>query len=395
MKGLKSKYESLGNIGGSFTLSNPTEGEIEFLTRHFKKNYSDHKTISISLIKFQSAFNNTILEGADLKEVLDSYYGEVITSKKDLKQNYVDIRTEYFIELTEEVLHIKSFIHDSLKTKSIAYKWLMVTYNKDAKRLFTVMRQLDQLIHEITLHEFVILPVLAAKVSKNPHALDESELLYKALIYFYCNKYGLEYPTTAEDKALVLEIAGVVNNNINRFIQTYGLLGCLETSLEWEAFHLRNEPLVLTDMNLKNVSITASNPSVYCFENPSVFLAFIRTYPSKSAICTGGQVNQTVLKVMDELDKNNIRLLYQGDYDPEGLMIADKLKKRFKKLKLIGYNTELYLKSRSNKILSRTRLNQLKRLNDPMLHKVSELLLEYKVAGYQEYVLEDILLLIE
>lgn len=398
LEGLKYKYESLNKIGGSFVLKNPSEKEKLFLRSLFKKDYSDNKQISISLKKFVNGFENTDLEGICLNEVLELYFGEKIISNKDTKKIEKLKKDNFYNKIISESKHdgFKSWIVNSMDIKSISYKWLSGMYTHSVFELREILIYLQELIIETENSDFVILPIIAAKITKNPHALDENEKLFKGFLYYISYIHDLEYPKSAEDKSIILELGNVLTNTINRSISTYGLLGKREgVDLNWEGFHKRKEPLLLTDLNFRNTIIESIDSCVYCFENPSLFLSFIKKFPTKSAICTSGQINQTVYKLLNILEKSKCVLYYNGDYDPEGLLIASKLKTRYKNLKLFGYTEKLYLKAKSNIIISDKRLNQIKKINEKELYIVKELILQFKKAGYQEYILDELLELVK
>lgn len=84
-------------------------------------------------------------------------------------------------------------------------------------------------------------------------------------------------------------------------------------------------------------------------------------------------------------------LYYSGDFDPEGLLIADRLKDRFgEALHLWRYSLEDYAKTVSERRLTDGRLKQLERLKNETLRQVGRELLKRGYAGYQELLLEDL-----
>ncbi len=159
---------------------------------------------------------------------------------------------------------------------------------------------------------------------------------------------------------------------------------------------MRHEILTLNLTNLENVEkveyyLEKSN-FVYCFENPSMFYAVTRQLPWIAAICTSGQINLAAYILMDALVKSNYKLLYCGDFDPEGLLIADKLRKRYRQsIEFVGYTKTLYQKAISNNILSQNRIKQLERLSSKDFEEVSQEILLNKKAGYQEHIIDEII----
>ena len=82
---------------------------------------------------------------------------------------------------------------------------------------------------------------------------------------------------------------------------------------------------------------------------------------------------------------NGAKLFYSGDMDPEGLLIADRLKDRYgDNLNLKGYSPEVYYKSISNNALSEPRIKKMKSICDPDLRIIAQAIAETGKAAYQE-----------
>ena len=97
-----------------------------------------------------------------------------------------------------------------------------------------------------------------------------------------------------------------------------------------------------------------------------------------------------MLVLLDLLAKGGIEIYYSGDFDPEGLDIAQKLVSRYgNQLKLWCYETELYQKSMFFETISESRLKMLNRLTDKRLVAIGTLLKEYRHPGYQENIMEQ------
>ena len=122
-------------------------------------------------------------------------------------------------------------------------------------------------------------------------------------------------------------------------------------------------------------------------ENPGVFANIIQDEELKEIpmVCTYGQVKLAGIILLRKLVGEGVELYYSGDIDPEGMQIADKLKKRFgNKLTLIGFDEETYKKNKSNVSLSEIRIKKLDGLKDAHLQETAELLKQDKVAAYEE-----------
>ena len=74
--------------------------------------------------------------------------------------------------------------------------------------------------------------------------------------------------------------------------------------------------------------VCGQGQQVYVVENPAVFSVLIRKYPERTVICGNGQLRLAVLVLMDKFSCDTV-FWYAGDFDPEGLLIAQKLKLRY------------------------------------------------------------------
>jgi hypothetical protein len=120
----------------------------------------------------------------------------------------------------------------------------------------------------------------------------------------------------------------------------------------------------------------------------------METIPSAPIICTHGQIRLAGWQLLDRLVQSNCMLYYSGDIDPEGVVIAARLKKRYKEhLVLWRMDREAYEQSLSNEDISE-RLPKLNRISNPELDDVISLMEDVKRAGYQEgilsYLISDI-----
>ena len=92
---------------------------------------------------------------------------------------------------------------------------------------------------------------------------------------------------------------------------------------------------------------------------------------------------------MDKLE--NHQFYYNGDFDPEGILIADKFKKQYlHQLTLFCYSKELFQKSKSNTILNSSRIKKLDKARSLELEVVKNEIKNSNLAGYQEKIIEDI-----
>ncbi|WP_434306129.1 DUF2399 domain-containing protein [Clostridium botulinum] len=91
-------------------------------------------------------------------------------------------------------------------------------------------------------------------------------------------------------------------------------------------------------------------------------------------------------KIIEDVDE----IYYSGDFDPEGIVIANKLKMRYgDKLKFWRFSVECYLKIISHKEISQTSKAKLDNIKNDELSFLIERIKEKGLAGYQEMLIED------
>lgn len=305
--------------------------EREFLRGLFKKDYTDHKSISIALQAFERSFDQTRFEGVQLDLLLSLYFDQAIVGNRIKKSEVLRAR-QTFDDVMNTFDQIGAFVQHTLNLKNGTYKWFISMYQDNPTLLKEMFSNLSDLVDLLNHDRQIPLPVAAVQITKDPHALDDSKPLNKLLIYYLSHRYKVAVPKTAMEKSKLLSDAGILNKNVTRTVMTYGLIS--SDNPGWAYFFENNQPLSLTDMNILDQDIRSINEKIYCFENPSVFQMFIKVFPNLSGICTSGQINQTVYRILDGL--NSYSLYYSGDFDPEGLLIADRLTKNIKTFKSLA-----------------------------------------------------------
>ncbi|WP_346342264.1 DUF2399 domain-containing protein [Drancourtella massiliensis] len=82
---------------------------------------------------------------------------------------------------------------------------------------------------------------------------------------------------------------------------------------------------------------------------------------------------------------SGVRVYYAGDFDPEGLLIAQKLKQYYRGDFIFWHMTRQdYEKAMSKETISERRIKMLEKITEPRLLPAVERMREEKKAGYQE-----------
>lgn len=113
--------------------------------------------------------------------------------------------------------------------------------------------------------------------------------------------------------------------------------------------------------------------------------------PDAAVVCTHGQLRVASWVLLDKLVESECTLYYSGDLYPEGILIADRLKKRYgDMLVLWRMDDKAYEQSLSNEDIS-ARIAKLDGIASQEWEAVIELIREKKMAGYQEALVEELI----
>ena len=149
-----------------------------------------------------------------------------------------------------------------------------------------------------------------------------------------------------------------------------------------EGFFLEKEPMRLTLHTMGSIEvIRAQRKQVYVVENPAVFSVLTARYPECAAVCINGQPRLAALLLLDSL-KGSHRFFYAGDFDPEGILIAQRLKERYgESLHLWKYDKKWYLQFLSEVELNPRRLKKLEQVYIDELLEIRECMKKKKARA--------------
>lgn len=405
--GLKEKYESLGTFGGTIVLNHLTTEEKELFSGFFQKSYYEKERATISVSNFQKALNKTKYKDLLVDEIVNGYFGTPLVWKKEERNHALYKREKFFQDLLKdfEGTLASGWLLRVLQSKTMPYTLIVKDYEKNRGNLIAVLEAINQL--PVWHKDYERITVFSAKITGNPHFFDKNQWGYKVLIYgiySLCMEKdqmqmkGLQH-FNAEAQGELLFSGGLLKDDISNFVTCIGLVGTKRDGQEHRGlteFAIENQPLQLSLMNLSQMeAITTFKKSkepmkspVYILENPSVFSDLIDKMKGQkqyAMVCSCGQVKLATIILLDKLVKSGCMLYYSGDFDPEGLLIADKLKSRYgEMLTLWHFEEEEYWQAKSNESISENRLKQLEKLTDPKLIAMGMLLKREKKAGYQE-----------
>ncbi len=403
LKAIIDKYRKLGHVGGYIILDKLTPEE-EVILAPLDYSIYQTKTCKVKVQSFANLFCTGRFEEIDFLEVLKGYKGEAIVPNRELKEQALTEREAFFDKLLHSLksTEVQRWLGDSLREKKYGYQLVVQLYTHQKKLLQEIIKALDKALEHLEnlKEEWLSLPLLASKVTRDAHYFDLNTQAGKLLLYVLSYKQETAYPTTLESMNEVLYTARIIKDEVSNTTICYGIEGWIqEDKPSWEDFWKRGQPLVLAISNLKEIThITAPMNKVYIIENPAVFTALlqsVRAYNTPcrrvALICTSGQLNTSSYMILDKLYASTTTLYYNGDFDPEGLQIAAKLKKRYgESLVLWHYEVHDYLKVKGE-VSIKERLSKLQSIEEPQLKNIIECLQKEGVAGYQELLVEELI----
>ena len=245
------------------------------------------------------------------------------------------------------------------------------------------------------------LAIFASRVTGNPHAFDAGTVS-GSLLYRLINRINKErqiilpgnkvFPSLQRHRNYLS--VGLMLDQVSNYMMFYGISarkkgGTVHAGIE--GFLLERDMVQIPLAVLVECEkIECPNHCIRIVENPSIFaLLCAKATGEEAYMCMNGQPRFSALLSLDLLAKSDTKIYYAGDLDPEGLLIAQKLKRYYPGTFEYWHMTEAdYRKSRSGEVISEKRLKILDRITDPELRKAADAVARYKTAGYQEKIFE-------
>lgn len=439
----RERYESLGHLGGRICLSELAPEETDQLSGFLKKDFSGQKNIAISWTAMEKALAESRFAGLSFQKLLEAYFGEPFQAKKERRMQAASEKEGWlkaFLKLPLSKPQ-REWLERLWKEKGKDYQYLTGLYMKAAKEAEEIMRWVLKAGRKLPSlrSETESLAVFAARVTGNPHAFDAGTKGLHVLVMYLRHLFGrgnilpeseeLEETKSSSDSGIqgekcrslsecqeensrglsgylenlsewipadvwdLLELAGILRDALSNHVLVYRLHGerkegGLHQGLE--GFCKEQQAFCLTLETIRTLAcVWGEKKQIYMVENPAVFEYLIRRYPKESFLCGNGQPKAAVYRLIEAVD-DGTDIYYAGDYDPEGLLIAERLKCFApQKIKFWHYETTLYHKGRSKERISETRQKQMQGLKSPKLLAIAEQIRENGYAAYQEAVMEE------
>lgn len=393
---MRRKWESYGRAAGRISLRDATDAEMRALGGILGKNFYDNE-IRFTMREFEAALKKTRFASVTVKELLEEYFGEELSTNQERAAAKKAEQKKFFQNLSDAARAkglgetAVQWFQGMEEKREYGYHVLMAEFRKDRQRAVLLAEHTGRALGEILrCQEEVPLAVFAAKCTKNPHYFDRGTTAGTLLIHGVCFLEACAFPKNAYDWRSLLMKVGIVPDTISNMVTEYGIHLGTGAGLHpaYEAFYEMKQPGVVTLDNLKGVqSAHSDNGTVYVVENEMVFSYLLDAGQGDppALACTSGQLRAAALELIGLLAAQGTKIYYSGDMDPDGILIADKLWKKYPDhIRLWRMSVEDYRKSLSEENISEPQLRKLNQLENPQLRRLADEMKTVKKPSYQE-----------
>lgn len=395
------RYRGLGRIGGTVTIGNLTAQEQQSIGGVLGKDLTGKKSLTLGLAQFQEALGQTKYAGVDLIDLLTAALNQDLIPKSEERRARQEMRMRYFQALREEHAHplCQAWL-EHIEDSGPGARAIQMAYSADPKQLKS---DLDQVLTALTQlpsadNIYCRLPMWAAKITGNPHGFDpdtpRGKYLLAALQFIRSQTEHTEIQgkLTGEQVWELLDNFGIVRDDLLNFVTCASLLASKHQQIIplWQEAYKANSVLNLPVRELAKadqVLLPDKHTVVFVLENSGVFSDLADTFEGNlpPMVCTHGQFRLATYLLLDRLIVAGAEIWYSGDFDPEGLLMAQRLITRYPdRVKPWRYSPGDYQTCISNVSIPSRRLKQLDRIHCQDLRKTAAEIMETARAGYQE-----------
>ncbi len=404
LKGFREKYVSYGSFSGSVVLRGLKEEDREALEGFFQKSFHGQKSVTISAARFKKALADSRFSQTEPKDILESYFQEEMTGRRELREKE---KKDWEQILHEEMdscgtIRGKEWIEDLKETRGEGRNYLWKRYQesgKDTEELRRILRLgvkiLDNLPYRKGQVEY--LAVFAAMLTGNPHAFDDGtkdgQLLSLVIGWETGRRQEGEerevlFPALKKQRKYLS--VGILRDDISNSVMLCGVRAWRKDGILHEGmagFFKEGEMLQVPLAALARWErVTCPENELYIVENPSVYAMLCRKWRGiRACMCMNGQPRLSAVLLLDLLRESRVKIYYAGDFDPEGLLIAQKVKQYYKgEFSFWHMSARDYQDAGSGEEISARRLKILERIQDKELLETAREIQKRKKAGYQE-----------
>ena len=366
---IRDKYRSLGRMTGNAYLTDLGKEERAVLSGFLGCKLAGTGTVKIAVAQVDRILRESTF-ATSLEDLLSAYFEEELVAKSAERAQISSAWESLFAQPERRVANtaVAVWLAELKARKGEGYRVLQTLFKTDrvsaAQTLVIITEALLRLSEGKFLahgqggerdgRQGIRLPVFAASLTGDPHALDVDQpagrLLLSGIAFLAGTAGTVE---GAERRRYLLRLAGLLDDDISSQVFVAGLRLKAEdpcaSMLDNAACN--KTPLVLTLRFLLDSARVGweAISDVWVIENPSVFSAIIdsqlhslRSLPP--LVCPSGQPSIAAYRLMDQLAASGVRINYAGDFDIGGLEIGVAIAARYERLfRPWFYDTASYL----------------------------------------------------
>lgn len=385
------KYASFGQLTGMISLKAYQEEEIRILADFLgEADYVLIEKKKISIKKWLEQYNKTRFAEIPFEEVVSEIANDELIKKSELRLREKR-KEEDFTRMLEER-------YPSLYFCLSAWKEIHDLYSDYLeKRLCEEdLSVLDRALCDLPLKNVTYLPLYANRMAGHPHAFDRQNILgswfERLLTLKYESLRGIsekteDFKSKAEQRHERMLFFGLLLDDISNFVTVNGVLAFTqEVQAIWKEACKSD---ITWNVPLKHLVENrrfevCKGEKLWVVENSGLYSMLVSRFPKLSAICSHGQFKQFFWYMMEHFEKST-DIFYLGDFDPEGVRMADTFKRRYPdQVDLTCMNETYYLLSNPREEMEEKRLKKLDDVRSVELEATVQKMREKKAAGYQE-----------
>jgi len=405
---LTAKYRSLGRLAGRVRLETLNMAEAEALSGLFQDDWRAGEDAVLPVGRFGQALARTRFAGVEPLALLQAYHGGELLTRKEARERERERRARFFQTRRERWPHPRcqrflAVIESSRQIGGRARKMQRADPESFAAALDRTMTALAQLPEA-----YERLPFFAARVCGDPHALDPGApagRLFLDALGLLRSESGQAPP--ADDDTSQVEVVAellyhfkLVRDDILNFVACAGILAWRDHDDPLPLWRAACDDRAALNMPLRELLRTTrlapahfadrdETGQVFVVENAGVFSALLEKCPAAPLVCPHGQFKLAAWVMLDRLVAGGATLRYSGDFDPEGLRMAQTLLTRYgDRAQAWRMSPEDYRAAGAAVPLPNPRLAKLNAIDSPALIPAAEAIRETALAAYQEALLD-------
>ncbi len=324
----RSLERSGGDLGGSISVSNPTDAErkaIIGITGQYRD--AGAARVGVRLAQLDGAVREAT--GRGLAELLAALGGP-LRNKSAERTALAAARDAAIRALQASPLHDSSSWYREWLAHIAADGSLTRLVNQgEQARLRQAVRVLEYLAARGG--EPILLPALAAEVTGDTKALNPGTVTSTLLLRALGIRAGLARPETAQQRRDLWESFGVVVDDLASRVLVLNLSAQGRGLGEWLTGAARlGVPFYVTLHQLMTIPLTVGGTSVRVCENPAVLRRAVAELGATSPplLCTEGHPSVAFHQLADVIVGGGGELHYHGDFDWPGVAIAGSVMRR-------------------------------------------------------------------